>query len=105
MTDYKREQALSVFCDHIVIMKRERKAAVDWYKNCARWYRQEGERIVNAAYWLSDEEYSLAEEQKRLLRSMGLYAWDTAVRIEESIARVLAARRVLVVVRYNKELR
>lgn len=96
MTDYILGQALSVFCDHTIIMERERMATITWYKNCARWYRQEGQRIVDDAYWLSDEEYSLAEEQKSLLRSMGKYTWDVAVRIEESIARVSAARIALV---------
>ena len=107
MTDYKTlGKAFSVFCKHTRVMAEERKSTVDWYKNCARWYRQEGQRCVDDAYWLSDEEYALAEEQKSLLRSMGCHAWDMATAMENSIQRVSdAKKRYAVVVLSNKELR
>jgi len=98
--------AFRVFKKHTRVMAEERKNTVDWYKNCARWYRQEGQRCVDDAYWLGDEEYDLAEEQKALLRSMGRYAWDMATAMENSIQRVSdAKKRYAVVVLSNKELR
>ena len=98
--------AFRVFCEHTRVMAEERKSTVDWYENCARWYRQEGKRCVDDALLLSDEEYDLAEEQKKLLRSMGRHAWNMATAMDNSIQRVSdAKKRYAVVVLSNKELR